>query len=590
MELTDHEAVAHFLSEAAEQQWNWVAFDRVQDQPVFRGYVSAGEASAFCAASNNVFDYVMQDFIEADYAFLPVANLAASFVQKPVSTEVNLPDVVQQLSGLQVELQPFWKMDDLRLYLQQELFFPVQWRQDIEPDKEVKRFLVIEHTHPGHHIYEIGHKVNILKYFERQEDGENFLREKAKTLAVDKKPADLILAREYRGRFLKLDLDGYPEQHCGIGLLSVHSNRDGRLQFSTPHSLYRPLTIEQTLYARFDRRSCTIWLHDDQLKRTDPRLLATSTYPTYFIKEILTIKNISIMNQASFEYNRDQLHYMGFGEDIAKVLNTKMEQNLTEFTLDHTRKFGKDELHSVLYFSKGDDAAKDLTFFNRFTSTLKKEGMEDLSQTFFIGPKFNYTLQERYNMMDGRAVYREQPVLEKKEIDGKLKMVPTGDTYWAWRALNFKEADQHGNFLPKMIRWHDQGKVLEKFPIVGAEEKYMQERLLAQLQKGNQVEVNVLQDGLETKAKMVANAPMMRIDFYDENGQKLDIKPVNRQGFEQSQKSDLSPQEVQRAAMAKVTQAKDGAPAADQGIPAAQQAAAEQKQEPAPQRKQAVKI
>lgn len=296
------------------------------------------------------------------------------------------------------------------------------------------------------------------------------------------------------------------------------------------------------------------------------------------------------MNQASFEYNRDQLQYMGFGEDIAKALNTKMEQNLTEFTLDHTRKFGKDELHSVLYFSKGDDAAKDLTFFNRFTSTLKKEGMEDLSQTFFIGPKFNYTLQERYNMMDGRAVYREQPVLEKKEIDGKLKMVPTGDTYWAWRALNFKEADQHGNFLPKMIRWHDQGKVLEKFPIVGAEEKYMQERLLAQLQKGNQVEVNVLQDGLETKAKMVANAPMMRIDFYDENGQKLDIKPVNRQAFEQSQKSDLSPQEVQRAAMAKVAQAKEGTPAADQGIPAAQQAAAEQKQEPAPQRKQAVKI
>ncbi|WP_121810235.1 hypothetical protein [Mucilaginibacter kameinonensis] len=281
---------------------------------------------------------------------------------------------------------------------------------------------------------------------------------------------------------------------------------------------------------------------------------------------------------------------MGFGEDIVKVLNTKMEQNLTEFTLDHTRKFGKDELHSVLYFSKGDDAAKDLTFFNRFTSTLKKEGMEDLSQTFFIGPKFNYTLQERYNMMDGRAVYREQPVLEKKEIDGKLKMVPTGETYWAWRALNFKEADQHGNFLPKMIRWHDQGKVLEKFPIVGAEEKYMQERLLAQLQKGNQVEVNVLQDGLETKAKMVANAPMMRIDFYDENGQKLDIKPVNRQAFEQSQKSDSSPQEVQRAAMAKVAQAKEGTPAADQAIPAAQQAAAEQKHEPAPQRKQAVKI
>lgn len=285
------------------------------------------------------------------------------------------------------------------------------------------------------------------------------------------------------------------------------------------------------------------------------------------------------MNQESFEYNRDQLQYMGFGEDIAKALNTKMEQNLTEFTLDHTRKFGKDELHSVLYFSKGDDAAKDLTFFNRFTSTLKKEGMEDLSQTFFVGPKYNYTLQERYNMMDGRAVYREQPVLERTQVGDKLKMVPTGETYWAWRALNFKEADQHGNFLPKMIRWHDQGKALEKFPIVGAEEKYMQARLLAQLQKGKQVEVNVLKGGQEVKAQMVVNAPMMRIDFYDENGQKLDIKPANRQAFEQSQKSDISPQEVQRAAMAKASSAKEGTQVADQATPSAQKAATEQKQQ-----------
>ena len=83
---------------------------------------------------------------------------------------------------------------------------------------------------------------------------------------------------------------------------------------------------------------------------------------------------------------------------------------------------------------------------------------------------------------------------------------------------------------------------------------------------------------------------MMRIDFYDENGQKLDIKPVNRQAFGQSQKSDLSPQEVQRAAIAKVTAAKDGTQAADEAAPAGQKAATGQKQEPAPQRKQAVKI
>lgn len=120
MDLTDHKAIAGFLFEAAAQQWNWVTFDRSRDQPVFHGYVSAGEAS-------------------------------------------------------------------------------VQWRQDIEPHKEVKRFLVIEHTHPGHHICEIGHEVGILKYFGNQADGESFLREKAKGPAADKKPADLILAGNTAG-------------------------------------------------------------------------------------------------------------------------------------------------------------------------------------------------------------------------------------------------------------------------------------------------------------------------------------------------------------------------------------------------------
>ncbi|MEN0057150.1 MAG: hypothetical protein AAGC65_25960 [Mucilaginibacter sp.] len=301
------------------------------------------------------------------------------------------------------------------------------------------------------------------------------------------------------------------------------------------------------------------------------------------------------MNQASYEYNKEQLQYLGFGTEISGELQKRMEQNLTEFTIPFNKKFGNDEVQVLLHFSKGDDLQKDLTFFNRFEVNLKKEGMEDLSQTFFVGQRYNYTLQERYNMMDGRAVYREQPVMEKAEVEGKQKMVPTGETYTAWRALNFKEADPHGNFLPKMIRWHDQAKELEKYPIVGAEENYMKARLVAQLEKGNRVDVTVLKDGEEVKAKMVANAAMLRIDFHDENGQKLDIKKVNRQSFEQSQKSELSPQEVQRAAIAKAAEAKqqNGVSQSATSSPkedAAQKAGAEQNQQQIERRRQTVRV
>ncbi|GAA4909962.1 hypothetical protein [Mucilaginibacter defluvii] len=558
MELKHRDQVAEFLQKAADQNWNWVAFDRGKDDPAFHGYASAGEAEAFCTAANNVFDYGEQNFIDADHVFLPVPNLAASLEQQSSLQAPDLHEVRKQFNELSISLQPGWQMNDLGSYLQQEIFFPVQWQQVIEPEKEVTRFLVIEHTHPGHQIYEIGHEVSVLKYFESQEEGKSFLLSEGKELSANKRSADLILAGEYRGRILKLDMEGYPEEYCGITLLTLHCDKNGNVRLSTPGQLGRPLTIEQTLYAKFDADRGAIRLYDDQLKQTDPKLLSASTHASYFTKEVLTIKKSNTMNQKSFDYNKDQLFNLGFGTEIAKELHTKMDQNLTEFTLPHVRKFGKDEVHSTLHFSKGDDAQKDLTFFNRFDATLKKEGREDLTQSFFVGQKHNYTLQERYNMLDGRAVLRPQPVMVESESSTGRKMVPSpgGETYQSWRALDFKNADHNGNFNSKVIKWNDHGKELERYPIAGIGEKYLQDRLAKQLEKGNKVEVTLVKDGQETKANLVANAAMMRLDFFDENGQKLDVKKVNRQAFEQSQQNDLSPQEVQRQAIARAAEQK----------------------------------
>lgn len=132
-----------------------------------------------------------------------------------------------------------------------------------------------------------------------------------------------------------------------------------------------------------------------------------------------------MINEASYEYLQTQLRNLGFGDEIAKVLREKMEEGKDEFTLTHQRNFGNDEIHSVLPFCRGYDKEKNLTFFNRFEVKLKQEGKEDLTQTFFIGqePRFNYTLQERYNMIDGRAALREQPRMKEQEVEGKIKLV-----------------------------------------------------------------------------------------------------------------------------------------------------------------------
>lgn len=290
------------------------------------------------------------------------------------------------------------------------------------------------------------------------------------------------------------------------------------------------------------------------------------------------------MNQQSYEYTRDQLKNLGFGEEIAKALHTKMDQNLAEFTLPHKREFGKDVVESVLYFSKGDDLSKDLTFFNRFDATLKQEGKEDLTQTFFVGQKYNYTLQERYNMMDGRYAYREQPKMVPNDEANKAKMVPTGETYLAWRGMDFKSADGYGNFNPKVIFW-DHVKDLQKYPIKGVEEKYDLSRILRPIEKGNRVDIVLLRDGQETPARIVANPRMMRFDFYDSNGQSMVVRQSEKQKVAQTEKTEMTPQQVQQVAIAKAAEQKQGAGQNQSAAEAAKPKVAEEQQQQQVERK-----
>lgn len=250
-----------------------------------------------------------------------------------------------------------------------------------------------------------------------------------------------------------------------------------------------------------------------------------------------------MLNEKSYDYVKNQLLYLGFGEEIATALKEKMQEGLAEFTLPHTRKFGADETNSVLHFSRSE---KDMTFFNRFDVTLKQPDREDLKQTFFVGKEFNYTLQERYNMLDGRFVYREQPKLVKLEEGGSSKMVPSGETYFSWKGIDFKQSDQHGNFLPKTMFW-DHEKELARYPIGELAEQYDYLRLLASLEKGNKASVTVVRDGQEIKATVAANPRMMRFDFYDADGRAMTVRPAEKQKVTRTEKLDQGSQRQGKA-------------------------------------------
>lgn len=233
------------------------------------------------------------------------------------------------------------------------------------------------------------------------------------------------------------------------------------------------------------------------------------------------------INMKNYDYLKNQALFLGFGEEPAKAIQEKMATGVSDFTVPHQTKFGQNEVNSTLHFGKSNGG--DLYFFKKFDLELKQPGADEpLKQTYFIGKENNYTLKERYNMLDSRAVFKELNKLEPVGEGENRKFKATDETYKAWRALDFKQTDDRGNFLPKMMFW-DHEKAIKNYPIKELAEGYDRSRLLASLEKGNLTKVTIIKDGQEIKGTMAANPRQAGFDFYDSNNQRLEVKKVEVQ-------------------------------------------------------------
>ncbi|MDP9077739.1 MAG: hypothetical protein M3O71_09980 [Bacteroidota bacterium] len=246
------------------------------------------------------------------------------------------------------------------------------------------------------------------------------------------------------------------------------------------------------------------------------------------------------VNMKNYDYLKNQVKFLGFGENLDKGIKEKMEAGEEKFTIPHQTKFGQDEVSSTLHFGKSKES--DLYFLNGFDLALKQPGKDDvLTQSYFVGKDNNYTLKERYNMLDSRAVFKELNKLEEVGEGDKKKLVASEQTYKSWKDLDFKQTDKYGNFLPKTMFW-DHVKVLEKYPIKELETPYDKSRLIASLEKGNLSKVTLIKDGQDVQGFIAANPRQDRFDFYDSNKQRLEVKQIAKQTQKQEQGNNLSVQ------------------------------------------------
>ncbi len=247
-------------------------------------------------------------------------------------------------------------------------------------------------------------------------------------------------------------------------------------------------------------------------------------------QQILSNKNLTIMNEKNFEYLKDNLKYSGFGESLYPELENQMKKGATEFSLAHKTEVNKRETEATLHFRKSDST--DMYFFNKYDVRVSSErNNETLAQTFYLNKGQGVTLKEAYNLLNGRAVHKE---LTDKE-DQKYK---------AWIQLDFSVKDKHGNYERKQFHQnygYDLREALSYFPIKEMQNSEDKEKLIRSLEKGNvQVAVFTTPEK-EMKVFLEANPQYKTITLYDdkmkrmnqEQRQELMLKPEMAEGKDQ---------------------------------------------------------
>ncbi|MBN8651426.1 MAG: hypothetical protein J0L67_08355 [Cytophagales bacterium] len=247
------------------------------------------------------------------------------------------------------------------------------------------------------------------------------------------------------------------------------------------------------------------------------------------------------MNIKNFDFLKDGLKYLGFGEKLESDLKANIEKQPADFKLATENEFKRgDKTEKVEYtldFRKGDQG--DMYFLNRYHATLKNEEdpTKDKTQTFYITKNKGITAKEAYNLLSGRSVNKD---LTTKE----------GQPFNAWVKLDLEgEKDKNNNF--KVDQYHqgygfDLEKALAKFQIKEMGNDEAKERMVRSLEKGNTTQVRMIKDGQEQKMHIEANPKFKSLDVYDQNLKKQ-FQKNEKEGKETGQEKSKEKKETVKA-------------------------------------------
>lgn len=219
--------------------------------------------------------------------------------------------------------------------------------------------------------------------------------------------------------------------------------------------------------------------------------------------------NGNVMNEQNFQYLKDNIKYMGFGEGMNEALEANLKAGQPEFSLSNKTEVNKKPFEVNLNFRKSDNS--DMYFFNNYNASLTRSNGEKVDQTFYLNKGKGITAKEAYNLLEGRAVNKD---LTTKE----------GQSYNAWVQLDFDNKDKRNNFETKQFHenyGYDLKEALSKYPIAELSAPDKEDALMHSLKKGNLQSVTMETDGATSKMFVEANPQFKNVTVYDANMKRM---------------------------------------------------------------------
>ena len=243
--------------------------------------------------------------------------------------------------------------------------------------------------------------------------------------------------------------------------------------------------------------------------RSIDELLKQMPYGKDLEQQIYQNKKMSIMNEQNFEYLKDNIKYMGFGEKQHDVLQKHLHEGKESFQMAFTSEVNKKPFEAVLQFRKSDNS--DMYFLNSYHASLERKNGEKMEQTFYLNKGKGVTAKEAFNLLEGRSVF--------KELSNKA-----GEPYKAWMQLDFQNKDKNNNHEVKQFHenyGYDLKAAVGKFPVAELDGGEKEKSLMQSLQKGNVQSVSVGMNGESQRFFIEANPQYKTVNLYDDKMQRL---------------------------------------------------------------------